>query len=488
MREVGSLPPDANRLSDNSYPKGDAGLYAPSLPLKTEVRNDSDNGTPLFRLSPLAVGIGQTVEVQVIMLPKVWFKEVEVDRDKLADFAKGAFMLLTASSFSGLITLGVGAILGGVFGGGPDKVLAPCMQTVITASHLFSHADLEAIRAEGSRRFGPADNDLSPICGLIDSFYWLSVGTYTDWPSFGPPPPAKSGSCELRPHAHFPKKSFWLEGSWSDTGDTITACIVCTVVIDGNDQATVHLTLGHPGPGNPVRTFEDRDIDLAIPDPPFARNVYDDACPARSVVPTCPDCEQFTNLPLSLRATKEFLAMAALAPRHHGAPRLIRPEARGPLVHETLPLVQQMRPAHSEETMKAAKPAAFAGSSPAKSSQHSEVTRPLARAAPSERITPSLSATNLPDGRVEITPIGTPPLHLFDEVNPVSRYKYDERHDFVAVVGSFRIMLNEQETLYSYGEFHSGKPCCARLRYVKTDGEGHVLADILMMGLGPIVK
>lgn len=489
MSEVGSLPPDANRMSDDSYPKGDAGLYASGLPLKAEIRNDSDNGGPRFQLTPMTVVPGQTVEVQVIMLPKVWFKEVEVPRDKLADFAKGAFLLLTAASYSGLVTLGVAAVLEGVFGGGPDKVRAPCLQTVITASHLFTYADLQAIRAEGMRRFGPADNDLSPICGLIDSFYWLSVAEYIDWPSFGPSVPIDAGPCELKPHAHFPKKSSWLEGTWSDSGDAFSSCVICTVIIGTNDRATVYITQGRPGPDNPARKFEDREIDLAIPDPPFARNLYDDACPARSVTPACPDCDRFTNLPLSFKMNKEFLALIALAPRHHGAHRLLRPQLRSARPPEKLSVTAPPAPDYptiAENVRKVA--AATRIGTVAANSRHTKVPPQSAHVTTGEHISPSLSATPLPDGRIEFTPVGTPPLHLFDHLRPIDRFKFDERHELIALVGSFRIVLGELETLYSYGEFHNKKPCCSRLRYVKKDRDGHVLADVLLMGIGPIVK
>ncbi len=487
MCEVGSLPPDANRMSDPSYPKGDAGQYAPGLPLMVEVRNDSDNGGPRFQLAPLTVLPGQTVEVQVIMLPKVWFKEVEVSRDELASFAEKAFIFLISASYTFPIAAGAVAVFEGIFGGGSDTVPAPCLQTVITARHLFAFADLEAIRAEGMRRFGPADNDLSPICGLIDSFYWLSVTTHTEWPSFGRPANVNSGTCELKPHAHFPKKSSWLEGTWSDSGDPFNFCLICTVLIDANDRATVFLTQGRPGPDNPAREFANLEINLTIPDLPFARNVFDDACPARSVVPACPNCSQFTNLPLSFMADKRFLAMAALAHRHVGAHRLFSPHLNSAHLLENTPMASRLLE-WSAAGVKTVGKSATKTSDVTTSSVHQNIQPRFSNIALGERITPSLSAKKLQDGRIEFTPVGTPPLHLFDHLNSPRLYRYDERHDIVALIGSFHIVLNERESLYSYGEFHQSKACIGRLRYVKKDLEGHVLADILLMGVSPIIK
>lgn len=449
VHEVGSLPPDANRPSDPSYPKGDAGLYAAGLPRKVEVRNDADNGASRFRLPAIEVAPGQSLEVQVVMLPRVWFKQVEVSRDDLEVYIGGVFLLTVGAAHSGLVALGTAAILGLFHDEGPETTLAPCMQTVITARHLFSYVDLVDMQSQGMVRFGPRDNDLSSICGLIDSFYWLMVGAEVRYPSFGSPLKPASGACELRPLAHEPPRS-WLEGRWSDTGNFLTCCLSATVIMEDENTATVHVHHGRFNEGHSA-VFEHLPIELEIPSPPFARNFYDDACPARSVSPACVDCRAFSNLPLSQVVPKEFLMVCLLENAHRGATRLLVPESS--MAADVRRGVELPRRA-------------------------SKMTR--RRPEPPKRISRSLMATALDDRRVELTPVGNPPMHMFNHVTADAKQRFTE-FDLMKVLGAYMLKLNDTEALYTYGEIHNGKPCIGRLRYVKASSNGEILADVLMM-------
>lgn len=82
VEETGSFPPDPNRRTDDSFPKGDAGLYAPHLTIAQPIRNDAAWGAPRFQVTPVWVEQGQVLEVLVVMLPKVWFSTHTVSRDE----------------------------------------------------------------------------------------------------------------------------------------------------------------------------------------------------------------------------------------------------------------------------------------------------------------------------------------------------------------------------------------------------------------------
>ncbi|WP_447724179.1 hypothetical protein [Sphingomonas koreensis] len=470
VEQVGSLPPDANRASGDGFPVGDAGLYAPGLPIAEKVRNDAfrpDTGQafPRFTLNPITVEPSQVVELMVIMLPKTWFKTVKVPPEDYERFATGAFGFLLGASGFGL----VGAIAGAIFGWfvqQDEEADAPCFQSVITARHLLSFDDLMALRSEGSRRFGPKDNDISLICGEIDSFYWISADRHSSW-SFGPTRPIEAGDCKLEPWRHYPVET-WLRGTWLDGPSWAESCAGLSMGVDG-EFATVWLYDTPNVPGSSARIFERRPITVDIPRPVFTGNIYDHECPARSVAPVCHTCRRFTNMPLTLRLTPKMLAAIALGSRHEGAQ---------PWAHALLPVPGKALPAPGcDEARRLRK----------LSDRRAALTEPRS-------LGRGTMFRQIEDGRFEIWPKGTrpsPPLPgpparpiTLEDLASSELREIDKVPHFLG--GSFLIELNERERLYSYAEVPAkGEPHCPRLRYQKQDADGAVVADVMLAWYTP---
>lgn len=462
VEEIGSFPPDANRAVDDSFPKGDAGIYASHLTVAQPIRNDGEWGAPRFQLSSVWMEPGQVLEVLVVMLPKVWFHTHKVSKSEADRAALSVFSGLVAASGFGVIGGLVVSVISWLTGSSDDEVEVPCFQSIITARHVFSFDDLLGIEAEPMRRFGPRDNDASLVCGEIDSYYWLSVNHFPDYPSFGPAKPFKPGDCELHPHANFPPPS-WLAGNWGDTPDPATACLRVNVGMTEEWRASVYVSHGALGLNPQPRVFDGRRIALGIPKPPFVRNIYDDACPARSVAPACKQCGRFTNLPKTMRFAKEMLALAVLGGAHVGASRWITADnlvrvATNDSCPPTLPHQSIKRDAYIERR--------------AEEREFLEA-RPLIR---------GHLMRGLPDGRIEIWPSHTPPMSTRGGPSPlVERLEVIDRDSpFLALFSAFVIELSDREVLYSYAEFGDGEPRCPRLRYVKRSAAGEVVADVLL--------
>lgn len=90
----------------------------------------------------------------------------------------------------------------------------------------------------------------------------------------------------------------------------------------------------------------------------------------------------------------------------------------------------------------------------------------------------------LADGRIEMWPRNTPPVSFHGGHSTFAERLevIDRDSPFLARFGSFVIELNDRETLYSYAKFGDGdgEPRCPRLRYVKKNAEGEVVADVLL--------
>jgi hypothetical protein len=459
VQQVGALPPDANRAISTDYPVGDAGIYAPGLPVGDIVRSDHALGTgqlvPRFELNAIEVAEGQVLAVEVIMLPKVWFKTVMADPDDLDRWSRTAFVFLLGASNFGLAGAVAGAIIGAIWGDDDQEVPVPCPQTVVTARHIFTLDDLRALRSEGMRKFGPADNDQS-FCGFIDSLYWLSANQHQPW-LFGPSKPIEQTDCELRPWRHRPLEE-WLEGTWLDRDSWESSCIGVSLNVIEESIADVWV-FDQPSLGSQAREFRGRPITSDFPPNDFTINWYGDACPPRTVSPICPNCKRFTNVPTALGMAGQMLVALAMGSRHAGA------EAWA----DSLVTPSSSQPASCAERARQRQLSRDLGNEEAQLLGRGVLFKRCAR-----------------DGFV-LWPNGTPPppppppdpprppaiedLRGLSELPTVAD----------ALFGCFKVELSEQEALFTYAEVpRRGMPMCPRLRYVRWDDQGNIVRDAML--------
>lgn len=457
VREVGSFPPDANRPAPPDIVADDSGLYAPGLQIAVATRNDTTIGTgqvfPRFALDSIAVAEGQQLEVEVFMLPRVWFRQMTVDQDDLDAWARAGFLTLLGASGFGLAGAVIGGVLGGIWGTEDVDATIPCYQTVISARHVFSLDDLRALAAEPMRRFGPNDN-VAGICGYIDSFYWLSANQHVPW-SFGPSRPVEPQDCTLRPWRHEPPGE-WLQGTWLDRDRWETSCLGVAVNVTASGRADVYV-YDHPHGGTePPREFLNRLIKRDLVPSSFTYNYFGGDCPVRSAKPTCPNCKRFTNLPHGYFLPKAMIAALALAPRHVGA---------GGWGESML-----------RSILNAPKPDCL------EAERRRRLTSEPGEAAP---LAPGVLFRREGKDRVALWPAGTPPPTTMDQGVKLDDLVTTRLPDGVSIAelmfGCFKISLSEREALFTYAEVPArGEPTCARLRYVLWDDEGRVVKDVML--------
>jgi hypothetical protein len=461
VREVGSFPPDANRPTAPDIQVGDAGRFAPGLQISVATRNDTHNSStgqtfPRFALDAIAVAEGQELEIEVFMLPRVWFRQMTVDQDDFDAWARAGFLTLLGASGFGLPGLVIGAVLGGLWGTEDVDVTVPCYQTVISARHVFTLDDLRTLATEPMRRFGPNDNVAGP-CGFIDSFYWLSANQHQSW-SFGPSAPIERQDCTLQPWRHEPAGE-WLAGTWLDREAWEKSCLGVVVSVVGSDHANVHV-YDHPNAGGaPGREFLEKPILKELVPSAFTYNYFGGECPMRSAAPVCANCKRFTNLPLFYSLPKQMIAALALAPRHVGA------EGWGESI------IRSERKARERDCLEVER-----------------IRKAAARRGPGEARLIGPGVMYKSDGRDSATvwPVGTPPPKTLDD-RPAKLRGLDvvHLHDGMSLAeimfGCFKIPLSEREALFTYAEVPAhGAPTCARLRYMLWDDEGRVVKDIML--------
>jgi hypothetical protein len=460
VREVGSFPPDANRLAPPDIVADDSGLYAPGLQIAVAARNDTNIGTgqvfPRFALDSIAVADGQQLEVEVFMLPRVWFRQMTVDQDDLDAWSRAGFLALLGASGFGLAGAVIGGVLGGIWGTEDVDVTVPCYQTVISARHVFTLDDLRALAAEPMRRFGPNDN-VPGVCGFIDSFYWLSANQHVPW-SFGPSQPVEPQDCTLRPWRHEPAGE-WLQGTWLDRDSWQTSCLGVVVNVEAAGRADVYV-YDHPhGGGGPPREFLNRRIEKDLVPSAFTFNYFGGDCPVRSAKPTCPNCKRFTNLPHAYFLPKAMIAALALGPRHIGADGWGESLLRSGL------------------------------NAPKRDCLETERLRKLTSKRDAEEAAPFAPGILFrPEGKdhIALWPTGTPPPQkTMDQPVKLDDLVASRFHDGVTIAdllfGCFKIILSEREILFTYAEVPArGAPTCARLRYMLWDEEGRVVKDVML--------
>lgn len=461
VREVGSFPPDANRLAPPDIVADDSGLYAPGLNIAVAARNDIVMGTgqlsPRFSLDSIAVADGQQLEVEVFMLPKVWFREMSVDQADIDAWSRAGYLTLLGASGFGIAGAAIGGVLGGIWGTEDNEVTVPCYQTVVSARHVFTLDDLRTLASEPMRRFGPNDNVLG-VCGYIDSFYWLSANQHVPW-TFGTSPPVQRQDCTLRPWRHEPPGE-WMGGTWLDRDAWETSCLGVIVNITKNGRANVYV-YDHPHTGGgPPREFLNKRILKDIVPSTFTYNYFGGDCPGRSARPTCSNCKRFTNLPYVVFMPATMIAALALGPRHKGA------EGWGESLLRSA-LTAPKRDCLESERLRALT-----------SGRHADEAAPFA---------PGLLFQRDGKNRVALWPTYTPapPKTMDQPGQPLDTIEAIRLHDGVTLTelmfGCFKITLSEREALFSYAEVPAkGEPMCGRLRYMLWDEAGRVLKDVML--------
>ncbi|KEF41749.1 MAG: hypothetical protein ER33_09870 [Cyanobium sp. CACIAM 14] len=464
IREVGSFPPDANRALPPEYRVDDSGLYAQGLQIAIPARNDIHDISlgqefPRFALDSLAVSEGQFLEVEVFMLPRVWFRQMTVSQDDLDKWSRAGFLTLLGASGFGLPGVIVGGILGGLWGTENIDVTVPCYQTVISARHVFTLDDLRSLAMEPMRRFGPNDNDIG-ICGYIDSFYWLSANQHQPF-SFGPSTPIERQDCELHPWRHQPIVE-WLEGTWLDRDGWETSCLGMRVNATSANQADVYVFDNLHSGGTQTREFMHRPILKDLVPNQFSYDFFGDECPARSAVPTCGNCKRFTNLPHLVIMPIQMIAALALGPRHRGA------EGWGES------MMSRSLGARSPSCTESERLRQLWG-------QHS--------AGETASLGPGFLFRRDGRDRIAIWPTGTmtpkPPRKDPTESGRARVETIVHLHDGTSIgeiiFGCFKVPLSEREALFTYAEVPAkGNPMCPRLRYMCWDENGQVVKDVML--------
>lgn len=458
--DVGALPNDANRPIGGGIPIGDAGRFAEALSVGQRIENRSNWGLPSFKLDPAPLGPGEVLEVQVFMMPQSWFTTVEVPADEADAIATGVFLGLVGSVVGGPIAGLVTGVISGIFASGSsDTVEVPCLSTVVSARHVFTKADLDGMASTGQRRFGPRDNAVGAFCDPIDSFYWLSVNN-AGW-QFGAPTPVEAGPCQLGPRAFSPRLQQVCD-DWGDVGNRVHDYILVWVRPGDGDVVEVLMREGYTGN---VRRFENIPVELAVPSPPYVRNLYaDPAIPGRAAKPSCPNCSHFTNLWLGFKVVPEaFLALAGGRGHLGGCSSF----AETPGVPSGIPIGCGTSSGSLRE---------YFANNPGDIALHGDSTL--------------VQVTE--DGSVAFWPVGSPPLSVLDPdesgLHELVTQHFDREDPTLSDdAGVSWMMVCDDVVLYSYAELRNGKPCANRLRYIRTRA-GEIVTDAMLEGLPSIIR
>jgi hypothetical protein len=468
--EVGSLPPDANRPGFDGFPHGDAGRYAAGLMVGQPVTSESEVHVLNFTVGPVEVGPGQTLEVMVIMLPLVWMETVSVPPEALDRLAYGVF-----GAAIGSIGGPVGALAGlifGLFAPQDQNVDVPCFNSVIMARNVFTAADLDRIETEGFERFGPQDNESYVVCHQpIDAYYSLSVNPRSF--SFAPTPPANRELCRLEPRAYEAEED-QLVGQWGDVGDRISDCI--QVLIDPRPPRHADVTVLRRAAGGyqQIGQFTNVPITRGVPHPDFMRNFYDDACPARSVTPDCPQCASFDNLPMAMMVHPGLLYLGMTAGSHIGSKPVFPMRTDTDRMTTPRPALRdQVAPAHAARRHGAA-------------ATHA---RAAARSNLPIRFGDRHLVQRIDDTHVRLWPTGTVPVRDQKFSPALSDVFIDREVVLPAELPlSWLLVCSPEFTLATYQEIKGDGGCRKRLRYTRRDARAVIVADAMLTPLVAAVR
>ena len=465
--EVGSLPPDPNRPGYDGFPHGDAGRFADGLVVGKPVTNRNDTNLTNFSVGPVAVGPGQTLEVLVIMLPRVWLETVSVSPDTLDRIGYG--VMGAAIGWTGGPVGAVAGFFIGLFAPQSHNVDVPCFNSVIMARNVFTADDLDRIESAGTERFGPQDNEAYVVCHQpIDAYYSLSVNPRGF--SFAPTPQPQKQLCTLEPRAYMPAEE-QFQREWGDVGDRITDCIQVIVTVHEARHADV-LILQRAGTGyKTIGQFAHVPITRGVPHPDFRRNFYDDACPARAVKPDCPECTRFVNLPMEMVVNRALLYLGMLPGSHVGS----RPVFPIKLDSDRVTLERRTSRSCREDT----------------DAQVAKVSRTEAagNAALPVRLGDRHLVQKVDDVHVRLWPAGTTPVRD-EKVGAGFSARLIDYDIYLPpeLVISWQLVCSPEFTLTTYQEIKGDGGCRARLRYTRRDRQGVIVADSMLTRLPEAVR
>jgi hypothetical protein len=456
--EVGSLPPDPNRSGFDGFPHGDAGRYADRLIVGQPVTNESDFAVLKFTVGPVEVGPDQTLEILVIMLPRVWLETVSVPPETLDRIAYGIF-----GAAIGSIGGPVGAIGGfvvGLFAPQSQNVDVPCFNSVIMARNVFTVADLDRIESAGVERLGPQDNVSYNVCHQpIDAFYSLSVNPRGV--GFAPTPQVNKELCLLEPRAYLPAEDQFAH-DWGDVGDRISDCIQVTVVAKPRKHADVFISRHAATRYEVIGQFENVPITRGVPHPDFRRNFYDDSCPARAVKPDCPECARFVNLPMEMIVHPGIIYLGMLPGSHIGS-RPVFP-VKTDTDRATVP-------------RRASQDCSVRPSAAASRAKVAEFAVPM-------RLGDRHLVQFVDDKRVRLWPTGTIPVRDSKFEGAFSDRFIDEDTFLLPELAlSWLLVCSPEFTLATYQEIKGDGGCRARLRYTRRNAQGVIVADSMLTRL-----
>lgn len=461
--EVGSLPSDPNRPGFDGFPHGDAGRYADGLIVGQQVTNRSDTNLPNFSVGPVEVGPGQTLEVLVIMLPKVWLETVSVSPET-ADRIGYGILGAAVGSVGGPAGIILGAVLG-AFAPHDQNVDAPCFNSVIMARNVFTAADLDRIESAGIERLGPQDNEAYLVCHQpIDAYYSLSVNARGY--SFAPTPTPNKQLCTLEPRAYVPAEDQFKQ-DWGDVGDRVNDCVQVSILPHSRKHADVTI-LQRTGAGYvTIGEFKNAPITRGAPRPDFIRNFFDDACPARAVKPDCPDCARFVNLPMAMLVHPALVYLGMHAGSHVGT----RPIFPIKFDSDRITQPHPSRCGCTKSRAAAARVRAIEASGPAPLGDRYFVQR-------------------FDDNRVMVWPSGSIPLR--DQHAGAAfgdRLVLDEDVFLPPELAlSWLIVCSPEFTLATYQEIKGDGGCRGRMRYMRRNPQGVIVADVMLTRLLDVVR
>jgi hypothetical protein len=469
--EVGSLPSDANRPGFDGFPHGDAGRYADGLVVGQPVTNAGVTNYPTFSVGPVAVGPGQTLEVLVIMLPRVWLETVSVPPDDLDRLAYGVFGA-GIGSIGGLPGAVVGFLFG-LFAPHDQNVDVPCFNSVIMARNVFTAADLDRIETAGIERLGPQDNESYVVCHQpIDAYYSLSVNPQSF--HFATTPQPHKELCTLEPRAYLPAAE-QLEREWGDVGDRISDCIQVIVTMQGGRHADVIISKRTGTVYTIIGQFTRVPITRAVPHPDFRRNFYDDTCPARAVKPDCPECLRFVNLSMEMIVHPGLLYLGMLPGSHVGS----QPVFPIKLNSDRVTVERRTSRSCPDETAVSKSASAFKVSG----------SRIAAVEAVPVRLGDRHLAQQIDDKHVRLWPTGTAPVRD-NKGTRLSNDLFNDPDTYLSseLVLSWQLVCPREFTLTTYQEIKGDGGCRARLRYTRRNAQGVIVADAMLSRLPTAVR
>ena len=428
----GLSPNDANVPSDGEIISVEP--FAASLPAGALVRSDgahtgrqNPNG-PNFAVLPIPLAPNERIRLEVLFAPEVWFRTTHLTQSAW-DRALITIFLAAVGGAGG----GVGAIVGALVGildpfGGSDADV-PCFNPILMESHDWDAKQFRALAGEEMHEYGPTGAPGGLGCPQARASYWLSAQI------LGFAETHQVGCVVLPVPIEIVPYSF--AGRWGDFGltssDQVNAWI--TPSIGATDAYDIIARERQTASRELRAAFASVRVTEEMAAPWFLRNEYASSpLGYREAKPLSDACATFTNL-------KQGTPWADRLIRFSNMQRLIDGERAldTEAVHE----------------------------------MHAQPSRSLQSQVDVQHVARNNDTVSI--GSRGVLRSGTAPS--LDLLRPFTIYGTDDSRSFRLV----RVLrLSPELVLMEYGEFHRSKMLQRRLRYLRTDGSGQVLTDVLL--------